>query len=140
MNDLENDLGFIIVKRREQPFIDDQQPWIRVLLDRLSKGICAYKRHQFYEQIRESDESDFVIMHTRCQTKSTGQICLAAAGSSNNENIAIFRDVLTGGKPIDQVPVELTAGSIVDAGYCSIRLLEFSLAKYLSEEDRDRFL
>ena len=140
MNDLENDLGFIIVKRCEQPFIDDQQSWIRVLLDRLSKGIGTYKRHQLYEKIRESDESDFVIMHTCCQSKGIGQICLAATGSTNNENIAILRDVLTCGKPIDKITVELTACSIVDAGYCSIRLLEFSLAKYLSEEDRDRFL
>ncbi len=126
MNDLEDDLGFTVIKRCKQPFIYDQEPWIRVLLERLSKCIGAYKRHQFYEQIRKSDESDLVIMHTCCQTKSTGQISLAASGSTDNENIAIFRDVLAGGKPIDQITVELTAGPIVDASYCSIRLLEFS--------------
>lgn len=123
----EDDFGFIVIKRCKQPFVDDQESWIRVLLECLSKGIGSYKRHQFYELVREPDESDLVIMHTCCQAKSTGQISLATAGRTNNENIAILRDVLAGGKPIDQIPVELTAGAIVDAGYCSIWLLEFSV-------------
>ena len=50
MDDFEDHFSFFIIEWCKQPFVYDQQFWIRVFLDGLSKGIGTNKRKQLYRE------------------------------------------------------------------------------------------
>ena len=65
------------------------------------------------EQIREPDISDCIILLAGFHAECARHVGLPASGSPCDENVAVFRNILTGCEAADQFPVKLPPGVVV---------------------------
>ena len=113
---------------QQEPFINDQQD--RVGIFPLDFLVCAIVTCylQFQEQIRKPYILRFVTLLACFHPERTCQIGLAAPGCACDKEIPVLCDIFTCCEPLDQCPVQLAAGSIVDITNVCVRLVESGVA------------
>ena len=116
--------SIILGKLEKKPFIENQQSWISVLLQYISKSALIFRRFEINEQIRHPDILDSVIVLTGLHPESTGHVGFPTAGRAGNEDVPVFCDVLTGCQPLNKRPIQLAVMPVVNRGDRSIRLFK----------------
>lgn len=69
---------------------------------------------QFQKMLRETDVFGFKALFACFHAKGTSHISFAAVGRTCEKDIPMLRDILTDCKTLDQHPVQLAIGCIVD--------------------------
>jgi hypothetical protein len=95
---------------QQQPFIQDQNDRIGILAQNLLVRPIGTCKIEFQEHVRKANILRPVALFTGFHTKGAGQIGLAAAGRSGDEQIPMLCNIFTSGKSLDQIPVELPSG------------------------------
>ena len=115
---------FRLRRFQKKPFINDEEngggiPGLNFLVSAVSTCHVKLKEH-----IRQTDILCLVTLFTSFHAECAGQVGLAASRSASDEQVPMFRDVLTGCQPFDQAAVELPARSIVDVSDTGLRLVK----------------
>ena len=110
----------------KEPFVDDEQNRICILLQHLHVGAFIPCHSEIDQKVRETNIFGFVVLLAGFHTEGTGHVSLPTAGRAGDEDIAILRNIFASGKASDQFLVQLAAGSVIDIGYLSFRLIESS--------------
>ena len=101
---------------QQQPFIQDQYDWIGIFAQDLLVRPISTCKVEFQEHVRKTNILRPVALLAGFHTKGTGQVGLAAAGRSGYEQVPVLRNIFTGGETLNQSPIELSPGCIVDVG------------------------
>ena len=120
--------GLRLSELQEQPFIDDQQDRLRVLLEDGGKVPIVPGCLQIKEQVRKADILDRIILLAGFHAEGAGHVSFTASSRTSDEDVPVLCDVLTVRHALDQRFVELPSGVIVDCGDRSIRLLKLRFA------------
>ena len=111
---------------QKEPFVQNQQSGVGVLRQNLSVVVLRPGNLQIQKQIREPDVLGLETLLTDLHAQRTGNIGLAAASGTGNEDVSVLRNVFAGCQPLNQRSVQLPAGGVVNGGNMCLRLVEAS--------------
>ena len=114
MEQFEDVLLFILCRFYKEPFIEDEEDGIGILGHHFAVGAVIPRSLKIDEQIRKPNILGIVVVFTCLHPERTSHVAFATACGSGDEDVPVIGDVLTSGKPLDQILVELAPGCIID--------------------------
>ena len=115
---------FCFRRFQQEPFINDEQDWISVLCLNLLVGAVCTRQIELQEHVRQTHILCLVALFAGFHAESTCHVGLSASSCAGDEQVPMFRDVLTGRQMLDEAAVEFSPGSVVDIGNVSLRLVK----------------
>lgn len=111
---------------QKEPFVQDQQSGVSVLHQNLPVVVLRPGNLQIQKQIWEPDVLGLETLLTGFHAQRAGHISLAAASGTGNEDVPVLRNAFAGCQPLNQRPVQLPAGGVVNGGNMCLRLVKGS--------------
>ena len=127
MDYLQQQPGLVLAELEQQPFVDDEERRLGVLLQRVFEGVPVFRGGQVHQQVGQPGEPYRVEPLAGLHPERAGQIRLAASGSARDEDVAALRYVLAAGEFLDQRLVQLASRVVVDRSDSRVVLLELGL-------------
>ena len=109
---------------QKEPFINDEEDGAGVPGLNFPVGAIGACHIELKEHIRQADILCPITLFAGLHAEGAGHVGLAASRGASDEQVPVFRDVLTGCQPFDQAAVEFPAGSIVNVGDTGLRLVK----------------
>src|SRR5699024_6706827 len=92
-------LGFLRGQRTNQPFVQNQQVFLLVRFKHLFQCSTTAGNAQFVQQLWHTDVLHLLETAAGGIAQGTGDVSLAVARGSLEDNVVAFVNVLAGGKP-----------------------------------------
>lgn len=94
MDYLQQQPGLVLAELEQQPFVDDEERRLGVLLQRVFEGVPVFRGGQVHQQVGQPGEPYRVEPLAGLHPERAGQIRLAASGSARDEDVAALRYVV----------------------------------------------
>ena len=99
LHDIQQVPGPCLIQRIQEPFVNNEQGILLVLGHELADCAVAPGDLELHQKIREPDVFQRIEPSCRSHAQSAGQIGLAAAGGSQQDNVVMLLDVVAGAEP-----------------------------------------
>ena len=124
LNELGDVADFLFVRRDEQPFVEDEEPRSRILLECPLDVTIPPRQSYIDKEVRQPHVERADIPLDGFVPERAGEVGLSFARRSRDEDVTVVVDVAAGAELFDEPVIQLTPAGVVDFFQACVGLVE----------------